>query len=699
MNSTLNIPSTLPAASAWTVPYTGFAQVIDKASNLYWDSVLPYQGAQVQLMRCNALAPTQMFQTASLGNYQTILGVEGMDGAKLCVELSTGGILKLQTCKNGYTYQVFTINGHATTTGGNTAETQACVAPSVPQAFSTITYQQTCTTTASISTLQPLTDPSKAPQKYLSTLPIKPHPLTIDGLCVDSANHTVNLAANPCVDNLSSQQWFHLFGQIRNVETGLCLDAPGVEGWNPSATAWKLSLTPCTQESSTMMWIKTLDNVLVNGESSNCVRLVKDGNTASVVLGTEFCSDKDILASNPKTFTSIDSFTWTLDKPTTCTTNVIRKDIRDLTSQEQATFFSALNKLHTIPSFLGRRHFYDDIVALHGLVAPYIRFTDKAGVLTPTLLGTSGYNKENQCVTDGFMAGTWIPNDGNPCLIRAYDPQTKGNTSVVLYSEPFMLLSVKENPEQRTAFGDYNSYREFLESTAHNNFHMAIAGDSDQAQMGDPARSVADPAFFHHHGNVDRYWWYFQKGNVANPSLAEGYNGQAQVPPYGSRTVDVKPTDMLPGFNVPVSEGLTYASGIFQCVKYKSYSNSVASVYSQQSVLEGLSKRKRRAAEPKTAIDVIVGADPNHSVAPNTPKVSLENPTPLTNKFMQSRKWMKMDPARIRAIEQAATAQNERLKAATAAFLGREFAVGYEQATFEQFAIATKHAIAQLTTH
>ncbi|KAJ3410752.1 hypothetical protein HDV05_003291 [Chytridiales sp. JEL 0842] len=728
-----------------------------------------------------------MFKYAKTPSDDYVLFVDAKPGPKLCVELGSDLIMKLQPCRDSYQYQIISINkGLHVGLAGDNSTSQTCIGLSTQSDNRTlITYQPTCdtnsTTTPSFN-FYPLTISSTfvPPQPFLSSLNITPTPLTISNLCVDSdpSPFSGTLTARKCVDGVPSQLWIHLFGQIRNVETGLCLDVPNADNVNSLTETAGVGLGGCVAEDGverlSLLWMKNSDGVLVNGKLGNCVRLVKVNETdevGKVMLGTEFCSEKDSLSAYPKTFTSIPSFTHSLPNrnSTTCKpdTTIIRKDIRDLNSYERTNYFNTVNRLRLIPSYMGRRHLYDDFVALHALVTPYVHGTPmflpfhryylslfenvlqkvsgisnmglpywswgtnnadwntvQAGVLTPTLLGTSGLNKTGECVTDGFMNNKWIPNDGQPCLIRAYNPEpssippAKQTPSVTLYSEPYMLLLIKQEPSRKKPYKDYNTFRSHLESTAHNAFHGAIAGPNGyKSQFANPWISFNDPIFVLHHANMDRYWWYFQKLNIGNETLRDGYNGPTRFPAdaWFVKEVQASKVDILPGLNVEVSEALSSTTGIYGCVKYYAYSRSVAAVFTELQELMNKSGRRRRRRRSNALpcekrkddgwggmfeLESSGGAfEKGESGAGDFRKPSLAPPTALPGTFLEkSRMRINMNVTHIVELQQNAAEQNERLVEKTKSVLGRMYGLTYEEATFEQFAVASKVAIEEIVT-
>jgi hypothetical protein len=67
------------------------------------------------------------------------------------------------------------------------------------------------------------------------------------------------------------------------------------------------------------------------------------------------------------------TFTWRAPVPQdSCSKESVRKDWRDLSSGEKNAYINAVNELRTTPSKVGRRSFYDDLVAVHGSIVALI---------------------------------------------------------------------------------------------------------------------------------------------------------------------------------------------------------------------------------------------------------------------------------------------------------------------------------------
>ncbi|KAJ3206570.1 hypothetical protein HDU67_008091 [Dinochytrium kinnereticum] len=575
--------------------------------------------------------------------------------------------------------------------------------------------------------------------------------MRLGNLCLDGANPAA-VTAVTC-NGAASQNWYWLWGQIRNVQNALCLDA--VSSSASDTTARAVSLTACGVHPPvrTQLWIKSADHILINSASGNCIH--QQG--SAVQVGTGICAKRgsDIL-TGPKNFVGINGFIADIGTAQ-CTVPRVRKDIRDLSDAERRVFFDALNTLNRLPSLMGRRNRYQDYVASHGAGGrwfhgtPYFlpwhryytavleqdiqKITGNAtfgipywawgsdattwqlpstGVLTADRFGTTGTGT-TPCIRDGFMKGEWVPTDAS-CLMRAYNPEPSSSSSVSTYTEDFILLAITTNPQTRQRYTDYDGFRNVIESLPHNNFHMVIAGSSRASQMGNPSVSVNDPIFFMHHNNIDRHWQYFQN---ANPTLAGAFNGAFQYPPGSGNTVNVDLSDIMISFNVPVSAGMGVRKGPL-CHSYQPYSKSIASVAVQFARLArrssaeagvGLQRRtvstgQELVAELEPAVagkliqnDLAINTDlvPISAIAErkDLPVPPRADPAALTDDFLERMsEVMDVDKEKIRALEKAAFEMMQELREKTDQVLKDEFGKDAGSANFEQHAVAVKVAIA-----
>ncbi|KAJ3206571.1 hypothetical protein HDU67_008092 [Dinochytrium kinnereticum] len=572
--------------------------------------------------------------------------------------------------------------------------------------------------------------------------------MTLGGLCFDGANPS-GVTAVTC-NGAASQNWYWLWGQIRNVENGLCLDAPSSSSSDSRARA--ITLTPCGVHPPvrTQLWIKSADHILINSASGNCIH--QQG--SAVQVGTGICANGRDILTGPKNVVGINGFIADIGRAQ-CTTPRVRKDIRDLSDAERKVFFDALNTLNRIPSLMGRRNRYQDYVASHGaggrwfhgtpyflpwhryyaavleqdiqkitgnssFAIPYWAWGSDAttwqrastGVLTADRFGTTGARNANECVRDGFMNGEWVPTDAD-CLMRGYNDRVESDSSVATYTEDFILLTLQTNPQTRQRYTDYDSFRSVIESLPHNNFHMVIAGDSSASQMGNPAASVNDPIFFMHHNNIDRHWHYFQN---ANPTLSGAFNGRMQYPPGSGNTINVALSDILVSFNVPVSAGMGVRSGAL-CHSYQPYSKSISSVSVQFSRLArrssegGLHRRTFSSGQELVAdLDPIVaGKVIQNDMSLKTDLVPISTvedrkdlpvppraePAALTDAFLdRMSEVMDVDREEIRRLEKAAFEMMRELREKTDEVLMVEFGKDVGSASFDQHAVAVKVAVA-----
>ncbi|KAJ3310660.1 hypothetical protein HDU76_003318, partial [Blyttiomyces sp. JEL0837] len=572
---------------------------------------------------------------------------------------------------------------------------------------------------------------------HYSLAPYAVTQLKIGGLCLDGTNADA-LTATTC-SGAASQNWYHLWGQIRNVENGLCMDAPNADGSSDTDSTVQVQLSPCNvfPPSSTMLWILLGDKTLQNGESANCIHLDSNNN---ILLGTGMCGDNDALGDSPKVFSGVESFVSHLPSastPCSASTAVVRKDIRDLSFDvERPAFFNALNTLRKIPSLMGRPNRYIDYVSLHGITAGWIHRTphflswhryflaileadlrkilnnDKfafpywawgasasnwydpnVGVLNSTMLGTSGTGQSN-CVNDGFMQGNWIPSDGLGCLIRSYTPSSAAGTKISLYPEDYLLLVSRQNPQTKAKYTSFDEFRRVVESSPHDNYHMAIAGNDQNAHMGNPAVSVNDPVFWLHHANIDRYWKYWQH---ANPNLANTYNGGRYFPPHNrNNQVPVQTSDILVGFNVPVSAGMGYfvpgrdsTDNNGFCHIYAPYSKSLAQVIQNETPLS------RRQFSRRNNVNNNAHSVEHLAKVPVPPRFL---PTPLSNEFL-STPWMRkmnVNVTEIREIEKSSFEVLQTLWHETDLAMKALFNADHSTITFDKFAISVSTAITKI---
>ncbi|KAJ3105135.1 hypothetical protein HDU97_008417 [Phlyctochytrium planicorne] len=753
--SNVSIPSIAPwsaVTTSLTQIHAAMGQIEGEPVELCWDSNNLVLGAQVFLQPCNNITPTQVFNSLVQQDQGAVLSTVG--DRTLCVELSDNGILSLQECRSGYAKQLLNLDqtGVSLKSDSNT-----CIAPKEG------TYRQvvasSCETKSNITVVAVENTPRPMPSTYYTPLAFAGSNQCVDVKLetqLDQWNNTVSLgyAVPAACSGSPSQSWYWLWGQIRNVENGLCMEAQPTDTWNaPPVTYAKVLLNACQTSGPSQLWFKTNDNGIASAESFNCIHYTTANNTQAVLLGTDACTAADTL-DGPRNFQGIsEALSDSLGAPK-CTTPRVRKDFRDLTNEEHQDFFKAFNHFHSIPSLMGRRNRYHDFVRIHAAGSsmfhgsayffPWHRYyiailehemqaflgnssfafpywgwgADAAtwnlrstGILTPENFGTTAANKESNCVDDGFMNNTWVPTQG-PCLVRYYN-DTEEEGSVSMYSEAYMLATIATNPETNLPYTDYDSFRQVVEYGPHGSFHVAV-GSGGQLSRIDTA--VNDPIFWMHHNNMDRYWQYFQ---IANVNLTNKFDGLTNFPfNKWNNQVNVTQADLLANFNVPVALSMGVKSGSL-CHDYQPYSKSIAavSVMDSKSPLTRRSRSQRRSSEEgKTPADVIATLDSTvagkliqndiaikaakadrSSVSPATvSNPSRKSVTPLPEDFLeQMAKMAKVDKNRVRKFEAAAQRFTDKLHAATDAKLKELFDKEYNNASFDQIAVATKIVIAE----
>ncbi|KAJ3330516.1 hypothetical protein HDU76_005484 [Blyttiomyces sp. JEL0837] len=715
--------------------------------NLCWDASTLAIGAQVSLHDCNPVAATQAFLIQSGVGYDqssVALSVAVDSVNSLCVELNgNSSILTLAPCeiKSSQAFN-FDTTGNVTLNNGT-----ICAGPLNTDTVDRHVIAQIPCNQNSTKIVQPFisVDPPISFPPYAITQ------LQIADLCLDGSNIT-NVKATTC-SGAPSQDWYHLWGQIRNVENGLCIDVPNPKTHVELSTyTAPVSMSPCHHQppSPTMLWIKQHDNSLQNSVSANCMRLLDDNTT--IVLGTATCNDTDILASRPKVFKGVEALVVELyGTGSKCVEPVQRKDVRDLSPVEVQDFFKGMNALRKIPSLMGRANRYIDYVSLHGIAVNWIHktphflswhryylallesdlrqilnnqsfafpywawgtssttwFEQSAGVLTPEMFGTTGSANSSYCVNDGFMKGSWVPSNGAGCLIRSYNVSADAlNERVALYSEEYLLAIVNVNPNTNSTYqeGEFDAFRKIVETVStrafvccnpHNSMHNAIGGRIFGAHMGNPSISVNDPIFWLHHANIDRYWKYWQH---ANPSLANTYNGQRVVPPFTKNVVNVTTSDILVGFNVDVAAGMGYYipgqeslnDGSY-CHTYIPYSKSFAFI-NLNNVNETEYNFVRRQSQNLRGRRGVTHRENNLSI-PNRVL-----PSPIEDSAFEL-PWMKdLNVIEVREMERNSISLLKHVWDQTDLIMDALFDANVSTVSFKDYAVSVHHAIKKIAAH
>ncbi|KAI8840440.1 hypothetical protein BJ741DRAFT_597318 [Chytriomyces cf. hyalinus JEL632] len=595
--------------------------LFQKSWNKCWEASSFTRGAWIILNTCNSKTPWQAFETILQQNDTYVLailaGSPTSADASLCVELNDMNFASLQPCRKGYKKQMFKLSAT-----GSVVSDGFCLSPALVYGVTAIgAYAEApCEDVAGYSVQ--MKGLGQTPPGFL----VSPDGVTtmqIGGKCVTGMGPSANSVSTDVVvtdicDGSAEQNWFFQWGQIRNVATGLCLAAPNATA--KDVTVVPVSLRPCNlaaEKSLSQFWIRQTGDIIFNGVSYNCVRSVN----GVLKLGTNKCSSSDALSGSPSSVIGSSNFITVL--PTgACSSTTNRKDLRDLSDTDKATFFKALETLRTIPSLLGRENRYQDYVVFHGIGQAWYHFkalflpwhrlfllqleqdiqfitdnpafslpywgwatdtgswwTPAAKILTPQAFGTTGINNANYCVTDGLIS-KWTATDA-ACIKRLY-PLDGGNLNVmtpsVLLNDQYMMAITQINPLTNAAYKSYDDFRWAMEFP-HNMVHASIGGyvfsgvvNGQQTwtmgHMMNVPSAINDPLFFLHHANMERYFAYFQD---LNPAIV--YDGQQAVPPGSGNVVAASASDLLPGFNVPVSSVWNLGKN-GMCFKYTAYSGS-----------------------------------------------------------------------------------------------------------------------------
>ncbi|KAJ3378998.1 hypothetical protein HDU92_006985 [Lobulomyces angularis] len=241
-----------------------------------------------------------------------------------------------------------------------------------------------------------------------------------------------------------------------------------------------------------------------------------------------------------------------LTLPSTCGQNKIRKEWRELTTDEKTNYVNAVKALKALPSTMNQGNKYEDFAYIHDLhkntihsVASFLPwhrlflkdFENELQKIDPSvnlpywqwsvdsqapenspILGPgplqfgTGFGTGGACVTDGFAAN-WKKND-NSCLLRGTgDGAGQDGKLGAFYSGEHIASIVK--------LSTFDNFWNTLEGSPHALPHLAIGGD--MAGMASPH----DPIFYLHHTYIDKIWADWQKlgnGRYSEYSKIENKN-------------------------------------------------------------------------------------------------------------------------------------------------------------------------------
>ncbi|KAI8615024.1 hypothetical protein BC830DRAFT_332102 [Chytriomyces sp. MP71] len=482
-------------------------------------------------------------------------------------------LIGLHRLCNGHITELFTLPQQVTALTTTTTTTST---------VTTTTSTSSTTITTSLSVTSPQTGTTKTSTTTTfspaSTLTI-PNNVTLiqsnsyvfgnEPACWEVApNQTV--IASICDQSNVNQWWSFSLGQLVFYDSSGNAGCAGYFIFNPTSNFIRLAST-----------YKCASIVVQNGT------IVQYTCAASSTLAQVFKASNSNLLFPPASTSSCASYTY-------------RSEWRDFTAQDRSKFIAAMNGVRQLPSTAGRRSYFDDLVGVHAALLDYVHgshifwpwhrnyvklFEDALQLVDPTVtlpywdwgldghaplknidifgpgvlqFGTRGDPSRSYptCLSDGY-AQNWTSLSGQ-CTSRNYTLTT------VVYDDSYMLPLVLKSAD----FGTFGTSAE----AAHNVIHFYIGGIQGDLYFID--LSTNDPLFFVHHANVDRYWHLWQ---YHHQSLAGSYTGTTTLPPGSGNRVQLRLTDILPGFNIPASTAM-FSDGSGFCIKYIPYSQSAMSV-------------------------------------------------------------------------------------------------------------------------
>ncbi|KAJ3105582.1 hypothetical protein HDU97_007924 [Phlyctochytrium planicorne] len=444
-----------------------------------------------------------------------------------------------------------------TTTTTTSSITTSTTTTTKPTTTSTTTTSKTTSTSTSTSTT---TTQSPSPSPVVPPFPYTQIVAKINSYCWGATSSSaINLV--PCNPSDPAQLWANRggFWVIRSPSV-LCATLSGTGS---------MVLAKCGDGDASQLIIPTADGRIAVG--TKCLQVSGTGIKAGTCAGA---------INESFTYTNKDSMVPSATargEGASCSRQNYRKEWRDMSTQEKKTYIKAVQWLRQLASNAGRRSAYDDVVAIHRAASTYIHSTamflpwhrlflemyenmlrqydasislpywdwssdfrypmrdspDIGNVFNPGSeagIGTRSSSSTGNCVRDGFPA-YWTAAGGN-CLKREYTD----DFDVPSASEVSILVLVPQR---------FSDMADQLENF-HNHIHGSVGGTT--GDMTYVNLSPGDPVFFFHHTNVDRLWRLWQ---TSNPSQELEFNGRGPFPLKG--TVDLKGSDLMPSFNVPIS--------------------------------------------------------------------------------------------------------------------------------------------------
>jgi tyrosinase len=265
--------------------------------------------------------------------------------------------------------------------------------------------------------------------------------------------------------------------------------------------------------------------------------------------------------------------------PIKCSSRYVRREIRDLSAAERTKLFNAIKKLNsgarpTVWDKYASYHVQGQGV-FHGgpMFLPWHRMMlwrieqdlrkadptvalaywdwsldynepHKSPVLTDAFLGG---DSQGGCIKAGPFANWQVSVPTPHCLTRKY---ANGAQGIPPFTSDVVLGAIIDQA------GEYEDFRQQIESVPHSMAHNGIGGDLGTMQ------SPNDPAFYFHHGFIDKLWYDWQQQDSSRLKEYYGVNRNGQK---------AKITDQLPYMNAAVRDALSTRS---LCYTYAPSRNS-----------------------------------------------------------------------------------------------------------------------------
>ncbi|KAI9296135.1 Di-copper centre-containing protein [Neoconidiobolus thromboides FSU 785] len=357
-----------------------------------------------------------------------------------------------------------------------------------------------------------------------------------------------------------------------------------------------------------------------------------------------------------------------------CTSNLVRREVRELSDSELRELHTAFNDLkangvwdrfcrthldnvpfaHSTPYFLPWHRefiyrFEQELRRVNPRVSlPYWDWSLDSQAPERSIIFSSSYfgGSGGRCVDDGPYAN-WIGRYPNRhCLFRSFD----GGDSIGAFTSPEQL---------RGTLGRADDFEEFwnrIEGNPHGNVHNNIGGD--MGTMG----SCNDPLFYLHHAMIDKLWYDWQNLDRANVNSFGG------ATPDGNRaSLD---DDLIP-FNKVVGEVMdvqanycyTYSGGVRPTARRPPPRPRTASRGRGRSARPRRNRRSEKECEEDTMLHAQADEDGDDEAITPGPYdredlYHLRTPAPLPDKYIE---MMGLNKTRIRSQDAELKAQTDEM--------------------------------------